>query len=70
MLRAAKPASPSSRRTTVSPWRGVRCAAKNENTSAVVTSAGPLATTVKKILKSEAIASQVLVRARTPTKAR
>jgi hypothetical protein len=54
----------------VSPWRGVRCAAKNENTSAVVTSAGPLATTVKKILKSEAIASQVLVRARTPTKAR
>jgi hypothetical protein len=37
---------------------------------AVVTSAGGLATTVKKIFKSDATANHVLVRARTATNAK
>jgi hypothetical protein len=70
MVRAAKPASPSSRRTTRSPRRGERWADKNSTTSVTVTSAGGLAPTSKKIFKSDATASQVFVRARTATNAR
>jgi hypothetical protein len=70
MVRAANPASPSSRRTTRSPRRGARCAAKNANTSATATSAGGLPTTPKKTFRSDAIASQVLLRARAATKTR
>jgi hypothetical protein len=69
-VRADKPASPSSRRATFGPRRGARCAAKNAKTSAVVTAAGSLPTTSKKIFRSEATASQVFGRARLPTNTR
>jgi hypothetical protein len=48
----ARPASPSSSRTTRSPRRGARWADKKANTSAVVTTAGSLPTTSKNTFKS------------------
>ena len=66
---ADRPASPSSNRTTF-PRRGVRCCAKNPNTSAVVTSAGSLPTTTKNTFKSYAVASHVFLAPRAPTNSR
>jgi len=69
IVRADKPASPSSIRTTFS-RRGVRCAAKNVNTSAEVTSAASLPTTSKNTFKSYAVASHVFTAPRAPTNSR
>ena len=52
IVRAARPASPSSSRTTRSPRRGARCADKKANTSAALTTAGSLPTTSKNTFKS------------------
>ena len=70
IVRADNPASPSSRRTTLAPCRGARWDEMKSKTSAVVTSAGSLATTEKNTFKSNAVASNVLCRARTPTNSR
>jgi hypothetical protein len=67
IVRAASPASPSSIRTTLSPRRGIRCCAKNANTSAALTSAGPFPTTSKNTFKSYAVASHVLTAPRAAT---
>ena len=67
IVRADRPASPSSIRTTFAPRRGWRCAAMNDNTSAPVTSSGTLATCVKNTFRSNAVASNVFGRARAAT---
>jgi di/tricarboxylate transporter len=70
IVRAASPASPSASRTTPAPRRGARCAVMKASTSAVVTSAGSLATTPKNTFRSKAVASSVFGRARAATRSR
>src|SRR6266700_2753636 len=70
MVRAARPDSPSSRRTTFAPRRGRRWAWMNPKTSAVVTTVGSLPTMAKNTLRSNATANQLLVRSLAPAKAR
>ena len=67
IVRADRPASPSSILTTLAPWRGARWALMKVKTSAVTTSVGSLATTVKKTFKSNAMANTVFHRARAVT---
>src|SRR5579884_1586352 len=68
MVLAERPCSPSSSRTTLEPCRGARWDLMNSNTSAVLTSAGSFATSVKNTLRSYATASRVFGRARAATK--
>ena len=70
MVRADRPASPSSMRTTVAPRRGSRCASMNASTSAPPISAGSLSTTEKNTFRSNAVASTVFGRARAATMSR
>src|SRR5438270_430049 len=55
MVRADSPDSPSTNRMTLAPSRGRRCWAMKASTSAVVTSAGSLSTTVKNARRSDAV---------------
>src|SRR6266700_6490391 len=70
MVRAARPDSPSSRRTTFAPRRGRRWAWMNPKTSAVVTTVGSLPTMAKNTLRSNATANKLLIRSLAPAKAR
>jgi hypothetical protein len=70
IVRADNPASPSSIRTTPTPRRGCRWDRMNDTTSASVTSAGSLPTTLKNTFRSNALASTVFGRQRAATIAR
>jgi hypothetical protein len=64
MVRADRPGSPSSIRTTVAPRRGARWCVIKASTSAVVTSAGSVSMIEKNTFRSNAVASTVFHRAR------